>query len=173
MIYSRGFASIYGEWETTAEYRTLHRTFPESLRFPWPKVPVQVVLKKRDAQNSFRELWSTVIDPESRFVNPADLSPAGTLWTVFENGPAAAKVDLLVISEGYAADQIEKFHRDVRRLVDRLFEYEPFKSRRADFNVRALDLPSASPASTGRGRDPFGGRRCRSSSTSSTANAMS
>jgi hypothetical protein len=145
VTYSRGFATIYGEWETTAEYKTQHRTFPESLRFPWPKAPVQVVLKKRDAQNSFRELWSTVVDPESRFVNPADLAPAGKLWTVFENGPSAAKVDLLLISEGYDADQIEKFHRDVRRLVDRLFEYEPFKSRRADFNVRALDLPSSRP----------------------------
>ena len=142
VIYSRGFASIYGEWETTAEDKTLHRTFPESLRFPWPKMPVQLVLKKRDAQNSFREMWSTVIDPESRFVNPADLPPAGRLWTVFESGAPSTKVDLLVISEGYAADQLEKFYRDVRRLVDRLFEYEPFKSRRADFNVRALDLPS-------------------------------
>ena len=171
VIYSRGFASIYGEWETTAEYRTLHRTFPESLRFPWPKSPVQVVLKKRDAQNSFRELWSTVVDPDSRFVNPADLPPAGKLWTVFENGPAAVKVDLLVISEGYAADQIEKFHRDVRRLVDRLFEYEPFKSRRADFNVRALTFRLQSLASTGRARDRSAGRRWRSNSTSSTANA--
>src|SRR5207247_10244638 len=33
-LYSRGFASIYGEWETTAEARTMHRTFSESLRFP-------------------------------------------------------------------------------------------------------------------------------------------
>ena len=142
VIYSRGFASIYGEWETTAEYKARHRTFPESLRFPWPKQPVQVVLKKRDAENSFREIWSTVVDPASRFVNPADLPSAGKLWTVFENGPASTKVDLLVISEGYAADQIDKFHGDVKRLVTRLFEYEPFKSRRADFNVRALDLPS-------------------------------
>jgi hypothetical protein len=145
VIYSRGFASIYGEWETTAEYKAQHRTFPESLRFPWPKGAVQVVLKKRDAQNSFRELWSTVIEPTSRFVNPADAPPAGRVWTVFDNGPAATKVDLLVLSEGYAADQMEKFHRDVRRLVDRLFDYEPFKSRRSDFNVRALDLPSPRP----------------------------
>jgi hypothetical protein len=145
VIYSRGFASIYGEWETTAEFRTLHRTYPESLRFPWPKAPVQVVLKKRDAQQAFRELWSTVIDPGSRFVNTADGPAAGQVWTVFENGPASGKVDLLVISEGYAVNQMDKFHRDVRRLVDRLFEYEPFKSRRADFNVRALDLPSPRP----------------------------
>ena len=71
-IYSRGFASIYGEWETTAEYKSTHRTFGESLRFPWPKSPVQVVLKKRDRDNSFRELWSIVVDPDSRFVNHAD-----------------------------------------------------------------------------------------------------
>ena len=35
-IYSRGFASIYGEWETTPEVRSANRTFHESLRFPWP-----------------------------------------------------------------------------------------------------------------------------------------
>ena len=64
-------------------------------------------------------------------MNPADLPAAGKLWTVFENGPASAKVDLLVISEGYAADQMDKFHRDVQRLVGRLFEYEPFKARGA------------------------------------------
>src|SRR3954467_11292289 len=32
ILYSRGFASIYGEWETTDEAKTLRRTFQESLR---------------------------------------------------------------------------------------------------------------------------------------------
>src|SRR5688500_16595924 len=30
-IYSRGFSSIYGEWETTAEAGSINRTFSESL----------------------------------------------------------------------------------------------------------------------------------------------
>ena len=30
VIYSRGFASIYGEWETTSEVKTVHRSFHES-----------------------------------------------------------------------------------------------------------------------------------------------
>src|SRR6266852_4738759 len=55
-IFSRGFASIYGEWELTGEAKTLRRTFSESLRFPEPEAPVQIVLKKRDAQNAFREI---------------------------------------------------------------------------------------------------------------------
>lgn len=144
-VYSRGFASVYGEWETTGEYKIMHRSFTESLRFPWPKAPVQVVLKKRDRDQSFREFWSTVIEPDSRFVNRADPPKAGTVWTVFESGPPAQKVDVLLISEGYTAAQMPKFHADAKRLVDALFAVEPFKSRKSEFNVRALDLPSAQP----------------------------
>jgi IgA Peptidase M64/Peptidase M64 N-terminus len=141
-IYSRGFASIYGEWETTPEYRQVHRSFHESLRFPWPKASVQVVLKKRDVDNSFHEFWSTVVDPDSRFVNRADPSPVGSVWALFENGPPAQKVDLLIISEGYTTAEMPKFHADAKRLVDALFAVEPFKSRQSEFNVRGLDLPS-------------------------------
>jgi hypothetical protein len=143
-IYSRGFASIYGEWETTDEPKQgVSRTFSESLRCPWPKAPVQVVIKKRDRNNAFREIWSTVVDPSSRFVNPADARPAGKPWTVFENGPSATKVDLLILGDGYAEADLPKFHADVKRMVDQLFATEPFKSRKSDFNVRAIDLPTA------------------------------
>ena len=124
---------------------TAHRTFGESLRFPWPKSPVQVVLKKRDRDNSFHELWSTVVDPNSRFVNRADPPKAGTVWTLFESGPPAQKVDILLISEGYTAAQMPKFHADAKRLVDALFAVEPFKSRKSEFNVRGLELPSPQP----------------------------
>jgi hypothetical protein len=151
-IYSRGFASIYGEWETTAEPKQgVHRSFHESLRFPWPKGPVQVVVKKRDRANAFCEVWSLVVDPRSRFVTAAETRPAGKVWTVFENGPAATKVDLLILGDGYTEADLPKFHADVKRLTDRLFETEPFKSRKADFNVRAIDLPT-SPGGVNRPR---------------------
>jgi hypothetical protein len=141
-IFSRGFASVFGEWETTGEPSERSATFHESLRFPWPKKPVQVVLKKRDKQNAFQQIWSTVIDPNSRFVNPADVRPAGRVFPVFENGPAHDKVDLLIIGEGYTEAELPKFQADLKRLVGKLFDTEPFKSRRRDFNVRALHLPA-------------------------------
>ena len=40
VLYSRGFSSIYGEWETTGEAQKMNRTFSESLRFPAPDKPV-------------------------------------------------------------------------------------------------------------------------------------
>jgi hypothetical protein len=143
VIYSRGFASVFGEWQTTDEAKDRAGTFHESVRFPWPKKPVQLVLKKRDKDNAFQQIWSTIIDPNSRFVNKADVAPVGKVWPIFENGAPAEKVDLLVIGEGYSESELPKFHKDAQRMVAKLFATEPFKSHKKDFNVRAIDLPSA------------------------------
>jgi hypothetical protein len=143
VVYSRGFASIYGEWETTAEAGETHRTFHESLRFPWPREPVQIVLKKRGGERgTFHEIWSDVVDPNSRFVNAAELIQEYRVWSILDNGSPNEKVDIILLSEGYAEEQMEKFHADARRLTETLFEREPFRSRRSAFNVRAIDVPS-------------------------------
>ncbi len=143
MIYSRGYSSIYGEWTTTAEAAKMHRTFSESLRFPWPKNPVRVTVLSRDADNVFEPVWSTTVDPNSRFVNPAPPAPRGKVWTILDNGDSHTKVDLLILGDGYTAAEMDKFHADAKRLVGVLFETEPYRSRKADFNVRAIDTPSA------------------------------
>ncbi len=140
VIYSRGFANMFGEWRTTAEAKDTYRTFGGSLRFPWPKQPVQVVLKQRDRLNAFHEFWSTLVDPASRQVNPARLTPIGRVWTLWESGPPETKVDLLLIGDGYTEAELPKFHADATRLVETMFSVEPYKSRRADFNVRAIDV---------------------------------
>lgn len=143
VLYSRGFASIYGEWETTGEAKEMYRTFHESLRFPWPRLPVRIVLEKRDADGQFVQLASLEIDPAARSVNPAELPPRGTVWTLFEHGPSSEKVDVVLLGEGYTEAELPKFHADAKRLVDALFSYEPFKSRKSQFNVRAIDLPAS------------------------------
>jgi IgA Peptidase M64/Peptidase M64 N-terminus len=140
-LYSRGFASICGEWETTGEAKRAFRTFHESVRFPEPKGPVQVVLKKRDAAGLFREAWSVAVDPADPSVDRTG-PPATQPWAVMENGPPSEKVDLLLLGDGYGAAEMGKWHADAKRLTDLLFSVSPFRERRSDFNVWALDVPS-------------------------------
>jgi hypothetical protein len=140
-LYSRGFASLCGEWETTDEAKHEQRTFHESLRFPEPPGPVQVVVKKRGSDGLFREAWSTAVDPADQGVDRA-ASPAGRAWAVLENGPPSEKVDLLLLGDGYTAAEMGKWHADAKRLADILFSTSPFKERKADFNVWAIDTPS-------------------------------
>jgi hypothetical protein len=141
-IYSRGFASIYGEWETTGEAKSVNRTFHESLRFPSPEGPVQVVLKKRDANNAFREAWSLLVDPAGMFVDRSKPAPPGPLLEIQKSGDPSVKVDFLIVGDGYTAAERPKFEKDARRLADILFTFSPFKERRSDFNVWGLCPPS-------------------------------
>ncbi len=144
VLFSRGYSSLYAEWETTPEAKKGAGTFSESLRFPWPKGPVQVTVARRDPRNLFREVFSTLVDPASWTSNPAPRPPAGKVIPLFENGPPESKVDVLVVGEGYTSAEEAKFVADAKRLVGLLFDkYEPFKSRKGDFNVRLLHLPSA------------------------------
>lgn len=161
LLYSRGFASIYGEWETTDEAKTANRTFQESLRFPAPAAPVQVLLKKRDARNAFREIWATTIDPRDIFVSNAKIDAPARLIEIEKNGDPSVKVDLLILGDGYTAAEAGKFEREARRLTGILFQTSPFKERRKDFNVWGLCPPAAesgiSRPSTGVHRDsPLG-----------------
>ena len=141
-LYSRGFASVYGEWETTDEAKGTRRTFSESLRFPEPAGPVRIVLKKRDAKNAFVEIWSTTVDPKDIFVDSAAPAPAGPILEIQKTGDPAGKVDFLILGDGYTAGERGKFEKDARRLAELLFRVEPFQSHRADFNVWGICPPA-------------------------------
>ena len=141
-LYSRGFNSIYGEWETTGEAKRMHRTFHESLRFPRPEGRVEVVLKKRDPKNAFFEIWRLTVDPDDMFVDPSAVPDPGRI-AIQGNGDPATRVDLLLLGDGYTAAECGKFAADAERLAKALFAVSPFEERREDFNVWGLCPPAA------------------------------
>lgn len=142
LLYSRGFASIYGEWETTDEAANMTRTFHESLRFPAPKVPIEIVLKKRDTQNAFVQIWSSSIDPNDMFVDRSRKASPAPLISIQKMGDPSTKVDFLILGDGYTQREAKKFVADARRLTEKLFSTSPFKERRRDFNVWAICPPA-------------------------------
>ncbi len=142
LLYSRGFASIFGEWETTGEAHRHKLTQHESLRFPEPAARVQVLLKKRGPDNAFREIWSVLVDPKDPTIDRTGPPRDAVVWTVMKNGPPQAKVDLLLLGDGYMASEMEKWHADARRLTETLFAVSPYRERRSDFNVWVVDTPS-------------------------------
>jgi len=142
ILYSRGFASIFGEWQTIDEAKDNWGTFHESIRFPWPLNPVKLIIMKRDGNNIFVNIWETGIDPSSRIVNPSENHKKYDVFTYSENGPPSDKVDIVILGDGYTKEEMQKFHQDVTKMTNELFAVEPFKSRKKDFNVRAVDTPS-------------------------------
>lgn len=137
-LYSRGFASIYGEWETTDEAKGLSRTFSESLRFPQPEASVRIHLRKRDERNAFKTVWTFELDPKDPLIERTPAPEAGGLIALQTSGDPADKVDFLILGDGYTAAERPKFEAQARKVMELLFQQSPFKEHRNDFNVWAL-----------------------------------
>jgi len=142
VLYSRGYSSIYGEWETTPEAKQEWGVFHESLRFPWPKKEVKLVIYKRNKQQAFEPVWEYMVDPQYRKANPAPLKTPYEVYEVEENGQPEEKVDIVLLSEGYTREEMDEFRADADKFAAALFSTEPFASRREDFNIRAVEVPA-------------------------------
>jgi hypothetical protein len=144
LVYSRGYSTYFNEWQTTDEAsRGVYRTFSESIRMPSPRRAIQLTVSRRDRRMEFHEIFSTIIDPtdptQIRKEQPLRRYP---VREVLNNGAPAEKVDVLVLGDGYAANEMTKFAKDVDEFVTTLFATEPFTSRKNEFNVWRIDVVS-------------------------------
>ena len=144
LVYSRGYSTVFNEWQTTDEAASgAYRTFEESVRFPFPRQAVQVTIARRDKRMVFREIFSTVIDPgdptavrREKNVVPYAVRP------LMQNGEPARKVDILILGDGYARGDLEKFRKDAAHFTEAMFTTKPFAGRKKDFNVWTMEVIS-------------------------------
>ncbi len=129
LLYSRGYSTVFGEWQTTEEaINGTWRTFHETVRFPFPKQKVIVSFYSRDTfvaageKMAFREIFSTIIDPNSpTLVDRAKRQSPYKVFDIMINGPIEKKVDILILGDGYAKSDMEKFRKDAKHFAETLF----------------------------------------------------
>ncbi len=145
LIYSRGFSSMFNEWQTTDEALAgVHRTFSETVRFPFPKRQIQITISRRDKKMVFHEVFSAAIDPnDPTQVNTEKRPQPYKVATVMKNGDPAEKVDIAILGDGYTKAEMEKFRKDAKHFNDVMFGTHPFSGRKKDFNVWAVEVESS------------------------------
>ncbi|NQU51486.1 MAG: peptidase, partial [Bacteroidetes bacterium] len=57
-------------------------------------------------------------------------------------GNLKKKVDLVILAEGYTNLEMDKFVEDAKRVTQYLFDEEPFRSDKKNFNIKAVLTPS-------------------------------
>jgi hypothetical protein len=143
LIYSKGFDSYFGEYQTTeAAGRGVRRAFYESALIPYPKSKIKFTIESRDRQNLADPIFSGEIDPASIAVLKKPLSSGVKVFELVKNGDPHQKVDIAFIAEGYTAKEEPKLKADLERFVRVLFKLEPYKSRKNQFNIYGVFKPS-------------------------------
>jgi hypothetical protein len=141
LLFSRGFSTLFQEWQTTAEAKRINRSFYQAVFLPFPKNKVTLEIEIRTWEGDFKPLYTVTIDPEDYFILKENPYPYPT-EVIQEFGNPENKVDLVILAEGYTREEMDKFMDDAHRVTGYLFEEEPFKSRKENFNVRTVLSPS-------------------------------
>ena len=143
LIYSRGFATYFGEYTTTGPaIKGIKRTFHETVLIPYPKAKILLLLEKRNRENILQPLFQHQIDPADYHIITE--KKESQVYVALKNGDPHHKVDLAWIAEGYTAQEFDKFKKDVDRFVTTLFGIEPYTGLKDRFNIYGLFRPSDS-----------------------------
>lgn len=139
-IYSRGYCTLFNEWQDTPEALTVARSYPESVIFPYPKKPCRIEFYARDEKGRFTKRYSQQIDPESYWVE--QFTPQYEVFDVVYHGSTDHRVDIVVLPEGYGRDERAKFEEACRKFAEAMFTYAPYSEMKERFNIRAVWAPS-------------------------------
>ena len=145
VIYSRSYSTLFGEWQTVDEAKSVQKSFSESVVFPYPKSPVTVVFcTKSFDTGEYVEKYRYDIDPSDKCLIKQDNRHKLPVYEVHKggNGDASHKVDIVIVPDGYTASQMSLFKKDCEKFKNEFFNYEPYTSHKDDFNIHAVLAPS-------------------------------
>lgn len=143
LIYSRSYSTLFGEWQTIDEARTVQKSFSESVVFPYPKAAVTVVFcTKAFETGKYVEKYRYDINPDDVCLIKHDNRHKYPVYEVLKGGDANRKVDIVIVPDGYTAAQMSQFKKDCEKFKNEFFKYEPYTSHKDDFNIHAVLAPS-------------------------------
>jgi len=141
VIYSRGFSTLFQEYQTTEEAKTVTKTFSGSLTFPFPKNTVRVELYRRDRENRFIKKFEYTVNPKNYFISP-ERQYEFPNFKVRYSGDPSQKLDIVFIPEGYTKEQMDVFKKDCERCAEYLLSYSPFAENKDKINIWGVEAPS-------------------------------
>lgn len=141
LLFSSGFCTLFEEWKTTLEAKTMKRSFYETLRIPFPRKEGRIEIQKRTGFNAFETYFTYLVNPKDYFIS-LEKENSYEVLEIVKNGNSHEKVDLVIIPDGYTESEMEKFKKDALRLKEDLFSSEALKGNMSDFNVFAVLAPS-------------------------------
>lgn len=141
LMYSKGFGTLFSEWQSTDEALNSTETFYESIVIPFPKQQVKIRLSRRDKKQQFHVLFETSFDPLTVKIEqtPTHNYP---VKKILDSGDPSTHIDLVFLPEGYTQDEMEKFRQDVEKFKNAMFSWSPYDEYKHRFNIWTVEAPS-------------------------------
>ncbi len=142
LIFSHGYCTLFDEWRFTEEAKHTTRTFTETVVMPFPKNDVRIEFYRRNFMGLYEKMFEYTVEVKSHFISD-ERQMVFPVYDALLSGDPATKIDIVILPEGYTADEMDRFKADCDKFTAGLFTFEPYTQNRDKFNIRAVLAPSA------------------------------
>jgi len=141
LIFSHGYCALFDEWQFTGEARHTMRTFTETVVMPFPRKDVRMEFFSRNFMGVYEKKFEYTVEVKNYFISD-EKQMAYPVYNTLISGDPATKIDIVILPEGYTADEMDRFKADCDKFTTQLFTFEPYTRNRDKFNIRAVLAPS-------------------------------
>lgn len=142
LIYKNTFSSLFQEWITTDEAKTVSRSFENTLLVPMPLEKARIEVYFREKDGSSKQLISHIVDPKDILIHKKGYKSV-TPYTLIHKGSNSEKcINVAIVAEGYRADEMVKFRQYANETLTQLFLHAPFDKYKNNFNFYAVESAS-------------------------------
>ncbi|MGV4925367.1 M64 family metallopeptidase [Streptomyces sp. BHT-5-2] len=123
---------------------------PTPTPVPIPQARVEVPGPAGGAAGSgYRSVPRTFPHAPKPALTAAGRAADGQVTKVIDNGDTKDRLDVVVIGDGYTADQLDQFHQDVKNKWNDFLGVEPYRTYQKLFNVWSVDAVSTESGVSG------------------------
>ena len=140
-LYRNAFATLFQEWQNTEEATQVDRSFENVFLLPMPQRKAVVEVKLTDNYNKVVASLRHTVDPEDILIRRIGRNPAKFKY-LHKGGSPEQCIDVVIVPEGYTADEMDLFYKDAGIAVNSLLSHEPFRTFLERFNILAVELAS-------------------------------
>ncbi len=142
IIYRNSFSTLFQEWKSYPEAKTIDKSFENVFLVPMPKRTVKVTLDLRDNRRQISASLTHVVNPNDILIRHIGEKGVNPYVYLQKAADTTRCIRIAYVAEGYTKAEMPKFLEDARRAMGYLFSYEPFKSSRNRFSLVAVESPS-------------------------------
>ena len=142
VLYRNSFSTLFQEWQSYPEAKTIDKSFENVFLVPMPKRTVKVTLDLRNNRRQICASLTHVVNPKDILIRHIGEKGVNPYVYLQKAADTTRCIRVAYVAEGYTKAEMPKFLEDARRAMGYLFSYEPFKSSRNKFSLVAVESPS-------------------------------
>lgn len=137
VLYANSFSTLFQEWQATPEAKVVTKAFENTFLLPMPESPATVEVTLYDLRGNVSCSYKHPVNPDDILISQCSLSGVERKY-IHKGGAPEECIDVVILAEGYTADEMGLFYSDAETAVESILAHEPFSTYKDKFNFLAV-----------------------------------